>query len=194
MPNRSSGDKTKLVLANSLRDLMKKKPLDKIKIREIVENCGLNRQTFYYHFQDLYALVEWMYMFDGKEIVDANYEDGDVMATGYALLQYVENHREELATVTDSKAEIYFFNFLRTGVGQCFEIIIDKISKGMKISKEYKIFLSNFCTNAIVGVIDEWIKTPESSRLTTDEMLEMFNYTFDGTMKLALKNYCESEK
>lgn len=194
MPNRSSGDKTKLILANSLRDLMKKKPLDKIKIREIVENCNLNRQTFYYHFQDLYALVEWMYKFDGKEIIDATYENNDVVATGKAMLEYVEAHREELAAVTESKAEIYFFDFLRNGISKCFEVLIDKISKGMKISKEYKNFLAGFYTSAVIGIVDEWIKMPESNRLTTDEVFEMLNLVFDGTIKLALKNYCNSNK
>ena len=46
-------DITKNALANSLTELMAATPLDKITVRMLVENCGLNRQTFYYHFQDI---------------------------------------------------------------------------------------------------------------------------------------------
>ena len=53
-------DITKNALANSLTELMAATPLDKITVRMLVENCGLNRQTFYYNFQDIYDLLGWM--------------------------------------------------------------------------------------------------------------------------------------
>jgi AcrR family transcriptional regulator len=51
---------TKLALGESLKRLLQKKPLSKITITEIVEDCGLNRMTFYYHFKDIYELLEWV--------------------------------------------------------------------------------------------------------------------------------------
>lgn len=50
------------MLADSLRKLMVTKPLSKISIREITEDCGVNRQTFYYHFHDIFDLLEWMFI------------------------------------------------------------------------------------------------------------------------------------
>ena len=50
---------TKQALANSLKSLLQKKTLNKITIKDIVDDCGVNRQTFYYHFQDVYDLVDW---------------------------------------------------------------------------------------------------------------------------------------
>ena len=50
---------TKLALANALKKLLQKKFLDDITVKELVEECEVNRQTFYYHFQDIYDLVEW---------------------------------------------------------------------------------------------------------------------------------------
>lgn len=49
---------TKKMLANTLISLMKKKSLSKISISEIVKECQINRKTFYYHFEDIYALLE----------------------------------------------------------------------------------------------------------------------------------------
>ena len=50
---------TKRALEASLKNLLLKKPLSKITINDITEDCGINRMTFYYHFKDIYDLVEW---------------------------------------------------------------------------------------------------------------------------------------
>ena len=52
---------TKKELAAALKQLMEQKPLEKISIREITSLCGLRRETFYYHFADIYALIQWMF-------------------------------------------------------------------------------------------------------------------------------------
>ena len=57
MPNALA---TKRTIAQSLKHLMQTTPLKKISIQNIVDDCGLNRQTFYYHFQDIYDLIEWI--------------------------------------------------------------------------------------------------------------------------------------
>ena len=50
---------TKRALAQSLKKLLQTKPLSKITINDIAEDCGVSRMTFYYHFKDIYDLVEW---------------------------------------------------------------------------------------------------------------------------------------
>ena len=49
---------TKKALATSLKKLLSKKELSKITIANITNDCGVNRQTFYYHFKDVYDLLE----------------------------------------------------------------------------------------------------------------------------------------
>jgi len=44
-----------------MKELMSKYPMEKIKIKDIVELCNMNRQSFYYHFRDKYDLVNWIY-------------------------------------------------------------------------------------------------------------------------------------
>jgi AcrR family transcriptional regulator len=54
-------ERTRYTLANSIKELMRNIPLDKISVREIVENCGTTRQTFYRNFKDKYDLVNWYF-------------------------------------------------------------------------------------------------------------------------------------
>ena len=51
---------TKRALEASLKNLLAKRPLDKITVTDITEDCGINRKSFYYHYQDIYSVLEWI--------------------------------------------------------------------------------------------------------------------------------------
>ena len=61
---------TKRALEASLKNLLLKKPLEKITINDITEDCGINRMTFYYHFKDIYDLIEWCCVEDAKKALE----------------------------------------------------------------------------------------------------------------------------
>ena len=102
---------TKIALEASLKELLKKKPFDKITIADLTEDCGISRMAFYYHFKDIYDLVEWACVEDGKK----------------ALRDIVEEKcsRDHLPE-TDKQfiADFYKYGF----VG----IMLDWIDRGMK--------------------------------------------------------------
>lgn len=50
---------TKKLIADSLTSLLEHKQLDRITVKYLVEYCGISRQTFYYHFQDIMDVLEW---------------------------------------------------------------------------------------------------------------------------------------
>lgn len=59
MPAALCENRTKSALDRALRQLLEQKPLDQIRVREVTELCAIRRQSFYYHFPDVYALFEW---------------------------------------------------------------------------------------------------------------------------------------
>ena len=61
---------TKRALEQSLKNLLLKKPLTKITISDITADCGMNRMTFYYHFKDIYDLVEWSCTEDARKALE----------------------------------------------------------------------------------------------------------------------------
>ena len=52
---------TKKALAAAIKELMAERPLNKISVGDICEQCSMNRKSFYYHFKDKYDLVEWIF-------------------------------------------------------------------------------------------------------------------------------------
>lgn len=63
---------TKKAIAGALKELMEEKPISKITVGDIADRCGINRQTFYYHFQDIPDLVEWICIVEADEAIENN--------------------------------------------------------------------------------------------------------------------------
>ncbi|MDP4157639.1 MAG: TetR family transcriptional regulator, partial [Bacillota bacterium] len=73
---------TKAVFASSLKKMLEKKTLDHITVKDIVQDCGVSRQAFYYHFNDIYQLVEWIFKEETLEALADN-RDIDTWQQGY---------------------------------------------------------------------------------------------------------------
>mgnify|MGYP000261370630 CR=1 FL=1 len=54
-----------------------KSPLNKITINDITEDCGVNRMTFYYHFKDIYDLVDWIMVEDARQAMEGRKDIDD---------------------------------------------------------------------------------------------------------------------
>ena len=50
----------KQMIAETLTALLQRKSVDKITVKELVDACGISRQAFYYHFQDIMEVIEWI--------------------------------------------------------------------------------------------------------------------------------------
>ena len=80
MKNEQLSLKTKKALAASLKEAMRHKAFSKITVKEIIQSCGVNRNTFYYHFEDIYSLLRWMLTEEAIDVVKhfdllVDYED-----------------------------------------------------------------------------------------------------------------------
>ena len=69
MTNEEVSYNTKKALADTLKELMTRKPFSKITVSEIIRECNVNRKTFYYHFEDIYSLLKWIFEQEAIDIV-----------------------------------------------------------------------------------------------------------------------------
>ena len=79
-----ASEAAKREICAALKTLMAQKPLNKITIVEIMQSCGMARQHFYYHFEDIYDAVRWM--FDHEAVALLREHEG-VMLWQDGLLQ-----------------------------------------------------------------------------------------------------------
>ena len=71
MSNNVNFSETKLQMAEALKRLIKDRPFSKITVQDIVIECNINRNTFYYHFENNYDLLSFTYSLEVKNIVDS---------------------------------------------------------------------------------------------------------------------------
>ena len=151
---------TKKTLAESLKKIMKKKNFSKITVSEIIADCGLNRKTFYYHFEDIYALLKWMLESEAVEVVKqfnliVDYEEAIAF-----VMDYVEDNDYIINCAYDSIGRDEMKRFFLADFNDLVYSIIDSAEKdlGKTLNGEYKEFLCSFYTEALAGTLINWIK------------------------------------
>ena len=149
---------TKKALATSLKKLLSKKELSKITISNITDDCGVNRQTFYYHFKDVYDLLEWIYLneviqsMDGKDTYN-NWQEGFL-----SIFKYILENKEFVKNTYNSISRDYFLRFIYTQTAILLMNVIDEQAKDINVSDEDKKFIANFYKYAFVWIIQDWIE------------------------------------
>lgn len=146
------------IFAASLKRILEKKMLDHITVKDIAKDCGVTRQTFYYHFTDIYQLVEWEY----KRIISegaAGHYDINTWQQGYC--QVLMNMRENKLLFTNAYRsvrkeflETFMYNVLYEFVYPMVEIQ----AKGMAVDAEHKAFIAHFYCLSLVATDLDWVK------------------------------------
>lgn len=161
---------TKKMLAASLKKFMELKPLSKITINDIICDCDLNRKTFYYHFEDIYALLKWMLEQEVVEVV----KQFDLL-TEYAdaiefVMNYVEANKHILNCAYDSMGRDEMKRFFCADFMDVVTNIVNhtEIELKVRVDKNFKIFLVDFYTEALAGVM---INAFQSKRPVDKQMI-----------------------
>ena len=59
MAYENASNQRKEMIASKFKEMLRTKSLSKISVSELIRQCGINRKTFYYHFEDIFALLKW---------------------------------------------------------------------------------------------------------------------------------------
>lgn len=152
---------TKRTIAASLKGFMEKKPLSKITVSEIIADCGVNRKTFYYHFEDIYALLKWMLEEEAVEVVRQFDLLVDYREAILFVMNYVKANKHLLCCAYDSMGRDEIKRFFYTDFVGIVQSAIDNTEQkvGVHTDAAFKEFLVHFYTEAIAGLlIDEFTK------------------------------------
>lgn len=91
----------KLILADSLEELLKSKSFDSITVGEISDNCGLSRTTFYRQFKDKYDCMNWVYQNKIAQIVEENSDNASWKNLVYQISLFLYEKKEYFAKVNN---------------------------------------------------------------------------------------------
>ncbi|MBB6624734.1 TetR/AcrR family transcriptional regulator C-terminal domain-containing protein [Clostridium gasigenes] len=178
---------TKKALAQSLKNLMLTIPLSKITVNDIVNDCEVNRRTFYYHFQDIYNLLEWIFKNEIASVMEEK-KTCDSWQQGFLNIFYylAENKKLVLNTYNSIGREQLETHLYRVVYYLVFDIV-QEISVEMNVPEKEKEFIVNFYKVALVGLLLEWIR----SNMVEDpvEIIDNLNKIISGNTHRVLLKY-----
>ncbi len=178
---------TKRALEASLKNLLLKKPLDKITINDIAEDCGINRMTFYYHFKDIYDLVEWSCVEDATKALEGK-RTYDTWQQGFlqifeAVLANKPFIMNVYHSVSREQVEIYLYKLTY----DLMIAVVDEKADGMTVRDEDKKFIADFYKFAFVGLLLDWIK--KDMRENPQAIIDRLAILVHGNISNALESY-----
>ncbi len=149
---------TKKALSQSLKNLLIKKPLNKITINDITDDCGINRMTFYYHFKDIYDLAEWTCLQEASKVLKGN-KTHDTWKAG--MLQIFQTVRENKLLITNvyrcvDREQVE--RYLKPIIDNLLLNVVEEQSSAMIVREEDKEFIASVYSYVFVGLMLDWIK------------------------------------
>lgn len=178
---------TKRALAASLKKLLAEKPLDKITVTDIAEDCQVNRQTFYYHFQDIYDLVEWIYTSEATEAI-AGRKTYDTWQQGFLdLFRYAQDNRAFVTRTYHSLSREHLERYLYHEAYELLIGVVEERAQSMSVREEDKSFIAHFYKYGFVGLMLEWIGG--GMKEEPENLIRRLEQVIHGSIAAALERF-----
>ena len=177
---------TKNALEESLKKFLLQKPLDKITISDLTTDCGISRMAFYYHFKDIYDLVEWSCIEDASRALQGKKTYDTWQEWLQQIFEAVLENKPFILNVYRSVKREQVENYLYSLTSQLIEGVVEEQSKNLMVTEEQKKFIADFYKYSFVGVMLDWIK--RGMKEAPEEIANMVCVTMHGNVGNSLRN------
>lgn len=169
---------TKQAMYHALKKLITTKPINKITIKDITDSCGLNRQTFYYHFKDIYDLLDWSFReefnFIDQYLQDPN-KTWEEILNGAVL--YISQNKYICQCIVNGVGRDQLVLSLHNTIYEIVREVILHSPAVKQIPERYLDFTARFYTYAISNYIFDWIKN--GIQEPPEQVMENFRFVIN---------------
>ena len=178
---------TKRAFASSLKKMLAKRPLEKIRVIDITEDCGVNRQTFYYHFKDIYDLAEWACLQEAAKVIKEN-KTHDTWQEGMLQIFYtVRENKPLIMNVYRCVDREQVERYLKPLIDHLLLKVVEEQSADMTVRQEDKEFIASVYSYAFVGLMLDWIKN--DMRENPEQLISKLALVIQDTFTDALERF-----
>ena len=187
MTNDLQSSETKLKMAQALKKLVNYKTFSKITVGDIITECGLNRNSFYYHFENMYDLLYWTYDQEIQNIVAAfQNANADYTQSFEFILSYIDQNINLCQAAYESLGENDLENMIERDLKLFLTVSVTHITDELKIeiSEDYKNFMIFNFSPMVRFQIVWYIKY--NDKLDKPRFLEYIKTTFYNSLTAAI--------
>lgn len=151
-------DFTKKAIRNSFLKLLNEKPLKQITVRDIVDDCGVNRNTFYYHFQDIPQLIETIIREDAEQIIADHPTITSIEEYLDAAIALAVNNRTAILHVYRSVDRNLYEQYQWKVCRHAAEAFMSQILTGRSVSEDDRVILVDYVKCVCFGIVMGWLE------------------------------------
>ncbi|MGN0641530.1 MAG: TetR/AcrR family transcriptional regulator C-terminal domain-containing protein [Huintestinicola sp.] len=187
-------------LAAELKKKMTEKPFDKITVRELTDGCNVNRQTFYYHFQDIYDLLQWTCHEEAVSVMRLQDSSVTWQESVMQLLKYITANKAFCTAILNSLGHRHlkrffsddFTSLIRKVISSC-GIETENMPNDSNSHRELVEFSVKFYSLASASLLESWILGEIS--LSPDELVKYLEFiVFNNIRGLVAEKYMKDKK
>ena len=157
MPNKEISISMKNQFACALKKRLSSMSFDKITVTDLANDCGVNRQTFYYHFIDIYDLMDWCFKNEAETILRFNEEPFDWKESVRKLIKYIAENHAFCLSVLNSMSHRMLKKIFTDEIDILIRKVIASYEPEPNESDEVMEFRIKFYSMAVSGLIEGWI-------------------------------------
>ena len=178
-------------------NLLEENPFDKITVTDIVQRSNINRNTFYYHFQDIYSLLDEIL----KEEIKKNFKPAenvkDSLETGWVegflhSIQFIKEHKRTAYHLYNSECREQLEKFQLEIISTTMHSIIQDIASDLSIEEETLNILSQFYAFALTGIINDWFQRGMNYDL--EEYVRKIHKILEGNIRADLERISKTSQ
>ena len=156
-------------------------------IQDITDDCGISRMTFYYHFKDIYDLVEWACIEDAQKVLGENRHYDSWEKGLLDIFKAVRENKPFILNVYHSVSREQIETYLYQLTYQLMIDVVEEKAVSLRVSTEDKDFIADFYKYALVGLMLDWIK--KDMREDPQDLVNRLAILVHGNIVAALQHY-----
>ena len=149
---------TKKAIVNSFIKLLNEKPLDKITVKNIAEDCGINRNTFYYHFSDIRELTVHTIDSQIHSVSELDFNGDSWVDSFVEAAKFVIDNKKVVYNIYNSLNRETVENYLNTVAFKVTDNFVSAKAVGIDADKSDIELIKDFYMSALVGIICKWLE------------------------------------
>ena len=177
--------KTKREIARATRQLLKEKPINKITIKEITDRCELTRNAFYYHFDDIYDVINFIFENEVDNLFEEFMDEKDFEGGFNKGITLLYENRDMMVHIYKTHQHDIVNNYLGKIMHKMIFKMINAIDKDCRYSLTTRKVTAMFYRSAFVGVVEQWLT--HEPVLAPEPVAALCDDIFIGTVIPALK-------
>ena len=170
---------TRQVIARTLIELLDEKPVAKITVKDIVEHCGVNRNTFYYHFRDIPDVVDYTMRQEMDRLLAGEVKARTFPALFFNVISYLTQRRRAILHIYNSLARESFLHYLHSIADYTVRQALGGFTGDSGLSDEEFETTCFTCRCFLEGILIDWLdhdmsynllaRLQDAGRLLTDK-------------------------